>query len=314
MIYNRIGRYKKIIALFYKIIIIFIIACIIGDTYVKIKNKDYEMIYNSANKINSRAIIISDVEETEYKKIYSIKLIDEKKNKKFILKIDKKIKQDFKYGDLVYLEGEYESPSVARNFKGFDYLKYLKSQNTYGIINANKINLIEEKQINLILQLINKIRNSIINNANSLINDKNLSALLIGILIGDTSNIEEETINSFKNSSLSHMLAVSGQHVGYITLAINFALSITKMGKRNGKIVSIGILILFMLVTGCTPSVFRAGTMGILMIIASLLHKKSDIYTSLALSMILILGKNPFAIYNIGLWLSYRRGAWNCTF
>ena len=144
-----------------------------------------------------------------------------------------------------------------------------------------------------------------------IIKDENASGLLIGFLIGDTSFAQEEVIQNFKDSSLAHMLAVSGQHVGYVILAIGFALKICNIGKREGKILSIVILFIFMLITGLTPSVFRAGTMGILIILAGLVYRKADIYNDIAISMLLILICNPFSVYDVGLWLSYRRSAWN---
>lgn len=310
--YIKIGKYRKIVIFFNKLLIILLITCVLGDTYIKIKNMDYKKIYNSNTQISSKALVISEAKESQYSKMYNIKMIGEKENKKFIIKLNKKINQDINYGDLIYLEGEYEAPSTARNFKGFDYSNYLKSKGIYGTINIKKINIVEKSKINIISKTINNIRNSIINNSNKLIVDNNIAALMIGVLIGDTSYIDEETVEDFKNSSLTHMLAVSGQHVGYIVLAISFALNVSKMGKRKGKIISIFIIILFMMITGITPSVFRAGVMGICIIIASLLHRKSDIYINLGLAMILMLSFNPFAIYDIGLQLSYRRSTRDC--
>ena len=244
---------------------------------------------------------------SEYKKIYKIKTIGNIKNKKFILKINKNNKINLNYGDLIKVNAEYEKPSVSRNYKGFDYSVYLKSKGIYGTIyaNSNNIELLENSHINIIDKTINDIRNVIIDNSKKLIQKDTISGLLIGILVGDTSYIDENTENNFKDSSLAHMLAVSGQHVAYIIIAISFALKISKLGKKTGKIISICIIIIFMLVTGLTASVFRAGIMGILIILSSLFHRKSDIYNNLALSMIIILFTNPFAIYDVGLWLSY---------
>ena len=279
---------------------------IIGDIYVKSRADNYEKIY-SKNNINDYALVISEESQTEYKKVYTIKTIGNIKNKKFILKINKNNKINLNYGDLIKVNAEYEKPSVSRNYKGFDYSVYLKSKGIYGTIyaNSNNIELLENSHINIIDKTINDIRNVIIDNSKKLIQKDTISGLLIGILVGDTSYIDENTENNFKDSSLAHMLAVSGQHVAYIIIAISFALKISKLGKKTGKIISICIIIIFMLVTGLTASVFRAGIMGILIILSSLFHRKSDIYNNLALSMIIILFTNPFAIYDVGLWLSY---------
>ena len=279
---------------------------IIGDCYTKFCSIQYEKIY-SKSEINDYAIVVSEEKQTEYKKVYTIKTIGSLKNKKFILKININSKISLKYGDLIKIDAEYEKPSIMRNYKGFDYSTYLKSKGIYGTIFANEkdIKLLENNHINILEKTINNIKNCIIYNSKKLIEDSTTSGLLIGILIGDTSYIDEKTEDDFKNSSLAHMLAVSGQHIAYIIIAISFALKVSKLGKTAGKIVSICILILFMLITGLTASVFRAGIMGILTILASLFYRKSDIYTNLGLSMLIILFSNPFTIYDVGLWLSY---------
>ena len=259
--------------------------------------------------IEEYAIIISEPEETDYKKVYDIRVVgnSENKNKKFILKINKNSKINLKYGDLIKLKGEYEKPSVARNYKGFDYSKYLKTKEIYGTIYAqqNNIKIVAENQINSILTTINQIRNNIIERSKQIIDNENLSGMLIGVLVGDTDYIDEETVNNFKNSSLAHMLAVSGQHVTYIVLAVGYALNMSKVGKRTGNIISICILLLFMGITGYSSSVFRAVFMGVLIIVGKLLYRKADIYTSMALAMLIMLIQNPFSVYDIGLWLSY---------
>lgn len=282
---------------------------VLGNIHTNYQTKKYEQTYCLPTNIEEYAIIISEPKETEYKKVYDIKVVGnlDNKNKKFILKINKNEKINLKYGDLVKLKGEYEKPSVARNYKGFDYSKYLKTKEVYGTIytKQNNIKILAENQINPISTIVNQIKNNIVEKSKQLIDNENLSGMLIGVLVGDTNYIDEETVINFKNSSLAHMLAVSGQHVTYIVLAVSYALNISKMGKRAGNIITICVLVFFMGITGYTSSVFRAVFMGVLIIIAKLLHRKADIYTSMALAMLIMLIKNPFSIYDIGLWLSY---------
>ena len=64
-------------------------------------------------------------------------------------------------------------------------------------------------------------------------------------------------------------------------------------------------LILFMFITRFSPSVVRASIMSILMIFAKIIHRKSDTLNSIALSLLIILIFNPFAIKDVGLELSY---------
>lgn len=295
-------------------IFIFTIFSILGNIYLKIEENEYKRIYNIGKDFNEIAVVVSEGKETEYKITYVVKIqgSSDRKNKKFIIRLDKKSKVKIKYGDLIKIRGEYIFPNSARNYKGFDYSNYLKSQKIYGTVNVKSIELIKNNSIDLVLNIINKLRNAIIDNSEKLIANKDASGILIGILIGNTNYAEDEVIENFKNSSLAHMLAVSGQHVSYIVLAIGCALKLCKIGKKTGKFITIFILIVFMILTGLTPSIFRAGIMGILIIVASLMYRKSDIYTNMFLSLFIILIVNPFAVFDIGVWLSYRRSIRNC--
>lgn len=281
---------------------------VLGFSYIKIENASYEELYK-LTKITAKAVVISEPQETNYRIKYTVKIVDNPKlnNKKYIIQL-KNTEEQLQYGALIKIAGEYNKPNVARNTGGFDYSKYLKTKKIYGIIECSDIEIIENKNINIISVAINNFKNMIINNSKNIIENNNISGILIGLLIGDTQNIDEDTVTAFKNSSLAHLLAVSGQHVTYIIIAISFTLKVIKMGKRSSYFVSIFIIILFVLLTGASSAVLRAGLMGILILLAKILYRKADVYTSLALSSIIIFIINPFAIYDIGLWLSYR---WN---
>ena len=128
--------------------------------------------------------------------------------------------------------------------------------------------------------------------------------LLLGILVGYKDEISDEIQENFKESNISHILAVSGLHVSYIIIAISKSLEKIQ-GKRTSKITTIFIIILYMFITNFSPSVVRAGLMGIISIAAKLTYNKNDIWTSIAISMLLILVYNPYLIISSGVLLSY---------
>ena len=230
----------------------------------------------------------------------------EYKKKKFYLYVKKNEKEKLKYGDLIEINGEYEEPSEARNYKGFNYKEYLKTKKIYGSIkvDSSNVEIIKENKLNLILILSNKVRNYIVDESNNLL-PQETSSLLVGILIGDKSQISEDIIQNFKISNLSHMLSVSGAHTSYIILGITFILIKSKISKRWIYIFTILALILFMFITSFTASVTRACFMSIMVLSANLIYRKPDVWTSIAISLLVILTTNPFAINEIGLELSY---------
>ena len=64
-------------------------------------------------------------------------------------------------------------------------------------------------------------------------------------------------------------------------------------------------MLVFTLISGCTPSVVRAAVMLILLQLAALLGRERDPLTALALALMLLLAWNPFSAAHIGLQLSF---------
>lgn len=165
--------------------------------------------------------------------------------------------------------------------------------------------MIKKENVNKISQLANYVASKIKMQANLLL-DEEKASLLTGILIGDKEAIEEEMQENFRDSNLTHMLAVSGAHVSYLLLGISFLMIKPKLfHKKFSKIIMILLLVFFILVTGKTPSVIRACLMAIYLIVGSLCYKRVSISASLSFSLFLMLVLNPYCIFDIGLQLSY---------
>ena len=246
------------------------------------------------------ATIISKKIQKRYTVSYQVEI----ENKKFILYI--KSEKDFEIGDKIKFEGTYNKTSGQRNFGGFDYNLYLKTKKIYGVFNGNNVEKIysKDKRIKfkfkkIILNIQEYIANILQNNL-----PKDNYALLKGLLIGQKDDIETQVIEDFRDASLSHVLAISGAHFSYIILALTFINKRLKC-KNLGNIISILVILFFIHLTGATPSVIRAGTMSILVIFAKLLHRKSDFWTNLSLSLLIQLIYNPYVIFDLGLILSY---------
>lgn len=282
------------------------LVALIGNTQVLyLKNKYLEIYKDDKSIISATAVVIKGPSEGEYNYKYTVKARTGKyKNKKFIVYINKKNKKLLEYGDLIEIKGEYSAPEVARSYKGFDYSQYLKTLNIYGTIKVEESKIINKNQLSPILISINNIKEKMIDNANRNM-PKRTANLLLGILIGERDNIQEDIIESFRTANLSYILAVSGAHTSYIILGITYLISKSKTPKRIGYIITIINLLIFIIITGASYSVVRACIMAIVVIGAKICYRKENFFTSICISLIIILIQNPFAINDIGLKLSF---------
>ena len=300
---KRYFRYIKIL-INSKIILMIIITSIISNTLVLIQNQKYEKIYkelSNTKNLTLTGIIISNKEEKQYYNRYKIETKVQNETYKFYIMTDKKIKLE--YGDKIKISGEYKKPEIQRNYKGFNYSDYLKQLKIYGTIKCSKVEITNHNQANKIFQTTNQISMKLINNTKNIF-DEETSSILLGLILGNKTDIDENTQENFKNASMAHVLAVSGMHIAYVILGINILFK-KILGKRNTYIFSIIILIFYMFITNFSPSVTRAGIMGILILVSKIIYRKNDIYTSMAISLFVILIYNPFLILNAGLQLSY---------
>lgn len=291
-----------------KALSIYLMVLSIASIYTYNKNIEYENKYiqYDEKEITVIGIVVSDVEEKEYKYGFTIKV-----NNDYLLvnvkKAENKGMNNIEYGDKIQIIGTYQEPSKARNYKGFDYKNYLKTNKIYGTIiisNNNNIKIISHKNVNIIDRIINNIRDKLKNNIKEILPDQSAS-LAMGILIGYDNEIDDEIIQNFKDSNLSHMLAISGAHINYVILTVNLIFSKRKIGIRKQKIITIIVMLFFMKTTQMTPSVVRAGVSCIIYMLASLLHEKADVINTIAITILLTLINNPFNLFNIGMQLSY---------
>lgn len=280
-----------------KKIIVILICLIISIGYVSILENKYSKI--SDMPIKEMVTIISDIQEKEYKKVCTAKIV--RNNKKILINI--KMSQDIpsiKYGDSLYIEGEFKQPEETRNYKGYNYKQYLKTKKIIGTVELEKAKILKSSNGSFIHNIQKYIKDTI----NGTLTDEE-GNLLLAILLGDKDKLSEDIQESFKTSNLSHMLAVSGAHVSYIILGLTYVLQNSIIGKKNEKIVCIIFLLFFMAITNFTPSVTRACIMAVLTLFSGIIYRKSDVYTNISVAALITLIFNPYNLLDLGFQLSY---------
>ena len=300
---SRYLRYFKLV-LNQKVILTIIIFSCLSNFLIIEKNKKFENFYKTKENVEIIAKVTSNAQEKEYKNTYTIQVIEINKYKKDVnLYLNTNKKQELKYGDIIKVKGKYKAPEVQRNYGGFSYSEYLKTLNIYGNVKAESIEVIEKSSGNDIQLLINQIRENVKTNAKRYLDEETYS-IYLGLILGDTTYIDDDIKENFRNSNMSHILAVSGMHITYIVIGVVLFLS-KLSGKKLAKIISIIVLMFYVIITGFSPSIIRASITAIIILLGCIINRKADVWTSLAISLFIILIYNPFLITNIGLQYSY---------
>ena len=126
------------------------------------------------------------------------------------------------------------------------------------------------------------------------------AGLLTGLMIGNTDGMSDADTISLRIAGLSHLVAVSGLHVGFLV-----AFCYLIFGRRLGTYLSVPLILLFVPIAGASPSVIRAAIMYLIAAGAFITRREADTLNSLFAALALLLIQNPYAIAGLSLQLSF---------
>ncbi|HYF02137.1 MAG TPA: ComEC/Rec2 family competence protein, partial [Patescibacteria group bacterium] len=116
--------------------------------------------------------------------------------------------------------------------------------------------------------------------------------ILYALITGDKTFITQEVRQSYSLAGTSHLLAVSGFHVGIIATGIFLLLGFLKKPWLKFFIFLI-VLSAFIILTGLQPSAIRSGTMAVLIIWSVTLQRRPNLANIAAISTLFILLLKP---------------------
>lgn len=130
------------------------------------------------------------------------------------------------------------------------------------------------------------------------------SALLAGFLIGDTSGLTRDQLESMRRAGLSHFVAVSGSNVALFIGLLVVAAGPLALGPRRRAIVGLVGLPVYVAATRFEPSVLRASVMAGLALGGRLVGVVFEAWQLLSLAVVLLLVSNPYLTTSAGFQLS----------
>lgn len=132
-------------------------------------------------------------------------------------------------------------------------------------------------------------------------------AIGTALILGDKSLLDSEIRNAFTSTGAMHALAVSGLHVGImLPIFLGFFKLFGKYIKRKqAVIIVVGILWIYALMTGFSPSVIRAVFMFSVLALAQIMGRNYNPINTLFFTAFVLLILQPLYLFDIGFQLSY---------
>jgi competence protein ComEC len=193
-------------------------------------------------------------------------------------------------------------PQPAEVDGGFDEAAYLKRQGIQVVLRGNSFAVVGRRGgIGGIADAIRRALSSALDRA--LTGERR--AVVAGLVLGEDEGLDEDLRERFRSSGLYHLLAVSGQNVGYVIAGVLLGGWLLGLPRRLAFTASLAAVGAYVLAVGWQPSVVRAGVAGGLASLAWLAARPQDRWYFLLLGAAVLLAWNPYSLLEPGFQLSF---------
>ena len=254
--------------------------------------KNIDIILTIDDRIQVNGNYLKGIAKLNKEKVLFTYILKDEKEKIFF-------KEHFQ-GGMLKVNADIEDIGEKKNFYSFDYKKYNENKGIFKNVKVNDIKNFEENK-----GIISKIKIWRISLGNKIHKEISFdkSGYIEALIFGDKAYLEKDEIINYKNLGTSHLLAISGLHLGVLISLIYFILLRLRFSVEIIEKIVFLVIPFYMLISGFSPSVLRAGGMIMLYII----FRKKDMtkLEALLTTFILMLFINPLLIFDIGFELSF---------
>ncbi len=202
----------------------------------------------------------------------------------------------FAQNDFVMIQGNLKE--LVRNTTPylFNYKKYAKRHQQFYSLEIKDIKLLKKNK-NFLYSFKTILKRRI---------DKFESApYLHAFLLGDTSYIAPEVMESYRDNGVSHLLAISGMHVSFLMGILSFFLEKRNLSAKLQLLIFISFLSVYIFLVGFSPSILRASLFFLLLRINSLCSLEIKPIFLLTFLCFLLLAINPYYLWEVGFQYSF---------
>ncbi len=215
------------------------------------------------------------------------------------------------YGSQLVFKKPLQEIKNSGNPGGFDYKRFclFDAGITHQIwLQPGEFEIIPGKKETWLGKFLIRTRQWVIDVLKKNIPGQKEQGLAEALLIGYKDDLDKTLVQSYTNTGVIHVVAISGLHLGIIYLLMVWLL---KPLQRKNKVkwlrplLIISGLWLFSLLAGAQPSVLRSAVMFTCIVLGENAGRRTSIYNTLAVSAFILLCYNPYWLWDVGFQLSY---------
>lgn len=268
--------------------------------------QENKIIYYNGQTVNLVGKVAQEVavKENNNQAVVSVSMVGDKKvTGKVLLFLPPYT--DLQFGDRIQMECKLEKPVGSESFVNYD--KYLARDGIWSQCSWPKIIKLSYRPSwieNIIIKFYN-FKQTIQIQVDKLWTEPE-SSLMAGLLYGARAGFSSEVNNDFSRAGITHIVAISGYNISVVASVLMGGLLMIGLNRRRAFWFAMFGIILFVLFTGASASVVRAGVMGVIVLLASQLGRLSRIGNVLVFTAAVMLLLNPFVlVWDAGFQLSF---------
>lgn len=214
------------------------------------------------------------------------------------------------YGDLLLVHVKLSEIESPKNPDAFDNQRYMQRKGIYytGYVADGFWHAIGHNPPNPLKAFAHRAQGRL----SGLFASAGLSGreydIVKAILLGDDDMMEPELKAAYAAAGVSHILCVSGMHVGVIFMILNFLLKPLDLFKTTRMLKAFVLMLsiwLYAHLTSLSPSVTRSATMFTFVTVGQQIQRNTNVFHSLLASLWILLTFNPLLLFELGFQLSY---------
>jgi competence protein ComEC len=130
-------------------------------------------------------------------------------------------------------------------------------------------------------------------------------SLYLAMLLGEKAVMSPDQQNAFMQSGTFHIFSISGLHVGVIAGALRILLGFLRVPQRPGVLLTIGLLWLYVLITGNSSPAMRSFLMVAFLLASRVFQLPANPLAALTGSALVTLLLDPLQLFSTGFQMSY---------
>lgn len=217
---------------------------------------------------------------------------------------------DLKSGDVLLARSQINAPTNRGNPEEFDYARFLIHRGISGtmLLFSGNWELTEHQPRFNLKQTALRMRAKLLEYYQDWGFNGDELGVLSALTLGYKEELSEEVKSAYSTAGISHILALSGLHIGILFLVLDYLLHF--MGNKPfcrllRSFLVIVVLWAFAFISGLSPSVVRSVLMFTLVALAKLMDGKPITLNTLAATAMCMLLYRPFYLFDVGFQLSY---------